>query len=426
MTPSPSRVVSAPDPARFLFTDDLIWFEEPPDLPPEIRLLGMSPERRFAVTGDPDPGTGPYRGIYGVYPITLTVPGGPGGPGALRRLPVAGLTWVGVHPDHRRRGVLTAMMRDHLDRTADAGICVSALHASEVAIYGRFGYGQAVATHAVTLGRGSTLRAGRTEAAADRLVTEFISITDDAVADRLRAVAERVAQTELGAVVFGPELYRKFTIDPPNRLRDNEIRRVLFARDESGDVGSALIRRHSRWENDRANGSVEVWVLQASPTARLALLRRLVDLDLTGSTVLYGVGSDDPLLHWAGGLRGPDAVRPADNLWIRLVDLPAALTARGYATEVDVVLEVADAHRPDNAGRWRLTVRDGIAHVDRTTARADLSLDVAALGAAYLGSAGNLVAMHRAGLIEEHSHGAVSGLWRAMRCDVAATPVQVF
>src|SRR6185312_15714359 len=103
-------------------------------------LIGLPEDRRFAADLDgSQPGT--YPGIYGVFPLTLSIPG-PGG--GLRQVPCAGLTWVGVHPDHRRRGVLTAMLRHHFEQVhEEIGTHVSALHASEPAIYGRHGYGLA-------------------------------------------------------------------------------------------------------------------------------------------------------------------------------------------------------------------------------------------------------------------------------------------
>ena len=64
-------------------------------------------------------------------------------PGARGHVPCAGLTWVGVHPGDRRRGVLRSMVRHHLEEVRRRGEPVSALHAAEQAIYGRFGYGQA-------------------------------------------------------------------------------------------------------------------------------------------------------------------------------------------------------------------------------------------------------------------------------------------
>ncbi|NEB07004.1 sterol carrier protein domain-containing protein, partial [Streptomyces sp. SID13726] len=100
--------------------------------------------------------------------------------------------------------------------------------------------------------------------------------------------------------------------------------------------------------------------------------------------------------------------RLADNLWVRVVDVPAALSARRYAADVDVVVHVTDARVPDNAGRWRLRAPAfGDAVAERTEDAADLSLDVRELGAAYLGGT-SLAALAAAGLVTEHSPGALA------------------
>jgi predicted acetyltransferase len=157
--------------------------------------------------------------------------------------------------------------------------------------------------------------------------------------------------------------------------------------------------------------------LAGDPASRLALLRRLVDFDLMGSVKVFGVGADDALLHWLGGPRGASDVTASDSLWVRLVDLPEALTVRGYAAPCHLVLDVADASAPWNAGRWRLRVDDtGEAAVERTDAEPDLAVPVEALGAAYLGGVSPL-ALERAGLVDERRPGSALALWRAMRTD---------
>jgi predicted acetyltransferase len=153
------------------------------------------------------------------------------------------------------------------------------------------------------------------------------------------------------------------------------------------------------------------------PAARLALLRRMVDLDLSGTVKVHGIGEDDPLLSWVQGPRGLGDVRPYDSVWVRLVDLPAALASRGYETDGDVVVDVTDDSAPWNAGRWRVRVSGGTADVTRTDDEAEVSLPAAALGAAYLGGA-NLLAQARAGVVAEHRPGAARDLWRVLRTDL--------
>jgi predicted acetyltransferase len=150
------------------------------------------------------------------------------------------------------------------------------------------------------------------------------------------------------------------------------------------------------------------------------LLRRLLDFDLMGSVKL-NVGVDDPLLRWAGGPRATSDLATYDSLWVRLVDLPEALQARSWSTSCDLAVEVADRSAAWNQGVWRIRAgHDGRAVVERTNADADVRLDVEALGAAYLGG-GNLVALQRAGLVDERRPGAVADLWRAMRTDLVPT-----
>ena len=151
------RVTRATDAERYLASDKLVWFNNAERESIELELAGLPEDQRFAaevVGSDPDPGT--YPGIYGVYPMQLSVPDGEG---AGRAVPVAGLTAVGVHPDHRRRGLLTAMMRHHFEQTRREGIHLTALHASEPGIYGRHGYGLASLELEVEVGRGTTFTA---------------------------------------------------------------------------------------------------------------------------------------------------------------------------------------------------------------------------------------------------------------------------
>ncbi len=416
MTESPIRIVRATDPDRFLATDHTVWFAEVPAAPAEEQLIGLPDDQRFAADVDgADPTT--YPGVYGVFPLTLAVPG----PAAsTAHLPCAGLTWVGVHPDHRRRGVLTAMLRHHFEQVhGEPGTHVSALHASEPSIYGRHGYGLASLEREVTLGRGTTFTAPGLEEAAGAVTTSLATVSDPDVPKRMREC--HLATAELGAVVGEPGYYARVCHQLPEHLRDKEPWRVLFARRDGAEVGFAMFRRAHRWDRARPAGELTVWALLGDPAARLALLRRLVDFDLMGSVKVSTVGVDDPMVLWAGGPRGTSDIATYDSLWVRLVDLPQALQDRAWSAPCDVVVEVADPAAPWNDGCWRIRAdASGRATVARATGDADLRLGVDALGAAYLGG-GNLAAMLRAGLVTERRAGAVAELWRAMRTDVAPT-----
>src|SRR3954449_1576333 len=254
MTDSRHRVGRATDPERYLATDQTVWFGEVPSVSTEQQLLGLPEQQRFAADVDgSDPGT--YPGIYGAFPLTLSVPGP--GTGA-RHVPCAGLTWVGVHPDHRRKGLLTAMLRHHFEQVHEQpGTHVSALHASEPAIYGRHGYGLASLDLEVRLSRGTTLTAPHLEAAAARVTTRLATATDAGMPARMRAAHLAAAQT--GTVVGELGYYERICRQLPEHLRGKEPLRLLFAQREGVDTGFAAFRRTPRWEASRPAGEVDAW-----------------------------------------------------------------------------------------------------------------------------------------------------------------------
>ena len=196
MTEHRIRVVRAADSDRYLATEHIVWFDEVPSATAAEQLLGLPESQRFAAEVDgADPGS--YPGIYGVFPLALAIPGVHA---IARRVACAGLTWVGVHPDHRRKGVLTAMIRDHFEQVhQEDGIHVSALHASEPAIYGRYGYGLASLEQHVSLARGTTLTAPHLRGAAAGVTTQLTNAADADVAKRVREC--HLAHADLGSVV---------------------------------------------------------------------------------------------------------------------------------------------------------------------------------------------------------------------------------
>jgi GNAT superfamily N-acetyltransferase len=346
--------------------------------------------------------------------MELSVPDGSGGG---RVVPVAGLTWVGVHPDHRRRGLLTAMLRHHFEQTRREGGHLSALHASEPGIYGRHGYGLGSLELQVELGRGTTFTAPYLEEEAGRITTRLHTITDEGMAARRRQVDRDLLATNVGTILGDDEFYEMMCHLTPEERREGEPPRILFAVRDGRDVGYVVFKRTHKWPNARPAAEVDVRPVSGEPAARLALLRRVVDLDLAGTIKVDGIAASDPMLSWVQGPRALGDVHPYDSLWVRLVDLPAALAARGYEAECDVVVEVADEPAPWNAGRWRVRVKDGTAEATRTDDRAEVALPVSALGAAYLGGT-NLAELARAGVVTEHRPGAARELWRAFRTDL--------
>jgi predicted acetyltransferase len=310
------------------------------------------------------------------------------------------------------------MMRAQLAEVRRRGEPVGALFAAEPGIYGRFGYGPAGRLLHLTLGRGVALR---DVDGGDDLYLTFEHADVDRHAELLARCDDEARRDRPGWVSRPTRAQRRYLLeDPPALRRDAETLRVLLARAGGPDGelrGYALFRRAMKWEAAGPDGTVRVRALVAlDAAARRALWARITDLDLMARVESPPLPPDDPLLHLVD-LRATDA-HVTDGLWVRLVDVPAALAARRYTSPVDAVLEVRDAFLPENAGRWHLRGGPDGATCDATDAPADVTLDVRDLGSAYLGGE-SIAAMAAAGLVTELRPGAVAELAAAFGWHVA-------
>ncbi|MFJ3911954.1 GNAT family N-acetyltransferase [Streptomyces vinaceus] len=347
-------------------------------------------------------------GSAGAFSFRLSVPGG-----AL--VPAAGVTMVGVAPTHRRRGVLTSMMRRQLDDVRAGGEPIAVLTASESAIYGRFGYG--IATYALSLTVDTTRVRLTVPPGTDEVRLRLVD-PEKALPECEQVYAELVSRRP-GMPARQPGWERLSLLDPESMREGASPLKCVVAERADGEVaGYARYRVKPVYDNGW-EGRVEVADLDAlDPAATAALWRYLFEIDLTATVRAGRRPADDPLLHLVSDVRRS---RPnvRDSLHLRLVDLPAALEARAYAAPLDVVMEVEDAFCPWNEGRWRL-VRDarGAVACTRTADPADLELSAQELGAAYLGGV-TLTSLAAAGRVRELRPGALVEASRAFTADVA-------
>ena len=374
-------------------------------------------------------------GTAAAYSFQLTVPGGIVGAG--------GVTFVSVLPTHRRRGILSAMMRHQLADIAARGEAVAALFASESVIYGRYGYGSASTELQLTVRRGEGAQRAAVAGGAGTGAGSGTGATSGMGAGsgtgggpvRLRAGWPAELRTELakvydlvvphrpGMMARDERWWQNLLADPEFRRRGMSRQKCLLAGDDSGPRGYALYRTKPDWGEDGLPFG-RLWIGELMTTdaaATAALWTDLLTRDLIGEVVARQRPVDDPLLEMLADRR---RARPqlSDGLWVRLVDVPAALRQRRYSSAADVVIEVTDELLPANAGRWRLQCAGpadgGIASCERTTAAADIVLPVAALGSGYLGGI-RLGALAAAGLVTERKHGALARLSAAMYSDPA-------
>ncbi|GAA4679350.1 GNAT family N-acetyltransferase [Streptomyces chumphonensis] len=357
------------------------------------------PERALAaVDGDDVVGTAT------AYGFRMTVPGG-------APVPSAAVSLVSVAPTHRRRGVLTGMMRRQLDDVRAAGEPLAILTASEPAIYGRYGYGGASRKLRATVDTTRVTFAAPPEAEDVRLrLADPGKALPDCEALYARLVPERP-----GMLTRTSEVWARRQIEDPPAERGGASPLQCVLAERNGELrGYARYAVKPQWDESGAHGSVRVWDLEAlEPGARAALWRYLAGIDLTASIELDSRPVDDPFQYLVSDPRRC-RLRVADQLYVRPVEVGAALAARSYSGPLDVVLEVADAFCPWNAGRWRLGADVGGAVCERTGAPADLALDVRELGAAYLGGV-PLSGLAEAGLVRELRPGALEAASTAFR-----------
>ncbi|MGY1708378.1 GNAT family N-acetyltransferase [Geodermatophilus sp. SYSU D00758] len=342
----------------------------------------------------------------GVYSRELTVPGAV--------VPCGGVTWVTVSPTHRRRGVLTGIMRRQLDAMRGREP-VAALWASEASIYGRFGYGTATwkgglhgRTERLRLRPDVDLGAGRVD-----LV--------DAAAYRAAAPAvhERLRRWVPGNLARDDRWWDRQVRDDPTQREGAMERQYALCTEPDGTVsGYAAFRLKAGWTDaGEPDGTITVEEVRASGTpAYAALWNLLLSVDLVRTVRAPLLSPDDPVRHLLADPRALNA-QPFDGLWVRLVEVDRALAARRYPAPVDLVLEVRDRFCPWNEGRWRLTGHPAGGHCAPTDRDPDLVADVEALAAAYLGGV-SLATLQAAGRVTEVSPGAVTLAATAFRWPV--------
>jgi predicted acetyltransferase len=328
---------------------------------------------RFLLADD----EGEVVGLTGSFPFEVTLPGE-------RPLPAAGVTWVAVAVTHRRRGILRALLAEqHRGFTAD-GLAVSLLTASEAAIYGRFGYGVATENRTVEIER---RRAVLRRDVPDRGGVRHV---DTAGLRRIAPdVHRRWAARTPGALSRTDRWWDHLLADPEGR-RDGA----------SGLFHLAHADGYVTYRIDRSTRTCRVLELvAASDEAYVALWRTLLALDLVDTIHCRALAADEPLAHLLTDPRQVRTVGLRDGVWARILDVPAALAARRYASELDVVLDVHDPFL-DAGGRVRLRGGpDGAECVRAESGAPTVGIGVAALGSLLLGgaSAGSLA---RAGLVE--------------------------
>lgn len=336
-------------------------------------------------------------GTSGLLSMQLTLPG----PAMVAN---AGVTWVSVLPTHRRKGVLTTMMAGLLDRAAERGEPVATLLASESVIYGRFGFGLATTSATYTIER-------RHAALARPVVVpgRFRLVDKDESEKLLPDLFDRYRTQTPGEVSRTDGWWRMVFEDREEDREGMTARFVVVHETLDGEVdGYATYRYKEKWDEVPAHKLAITELVAFDPAVRLALLQFLFDLDLVGDIQLGWFPVEEPVRWALRDARRLKCTGMSDHLWVRVLDVPATLTARGYRVEGRVAIDLRDEFRPATSGIYVIDGGPDGATCERDSAvSADLTLSAADLGAVSVGGV-RFATLAAAGRVKELVPGAIA------------------
>jgi predicted acetyltransferase len=336
-------------------------------------------------------------GTIGVLSMELTVPGN-------LLVPAGGVSWAGVLPTHRRRGLLRDLLSAALDDVVAHGEPLAMLGASESHIYGRFGFGPATASIGFEIDR---IHAGFLHPPHSSGRIRLLNVDTASVLLPVIYDGHRVSQP--GAVNRRPGWWKVHLADQ-ERYRDGAGPRFIAVHDSASGTPDGYVTYRIKEDCQHglpANKLVVEECVARDPGVHGLLWHFCLNTDLVATVSTWDSPIDEALRWRLAEPRRMRTTKLTDALWIRLLDVPAALAARRYRVEDSLVIEVQDRGRPEVAGTYELSGGPEESTCHRTRRAPDLVMDVAHLSAAYLGGMPFGV-MARGGAIEEVTPGAAA------------------
>lgn len=352
-------------------------------------------------------------GTGAAFTFEMTVPGAV--------VPTAGVTMVGVLPTHRRLGVMRSLMRRLTDDARERREPVAILWASEESIYQRFGYGLASNQGHISIEKHKAGFLGRPNP-----VGRTRLVTLDEARDVLPPIYEAVRPSRPGMLARDAAWWRSHSLaDPPRHRAGGSPKFCSVLSIDGHDQAYALYRTKGDWAED---ATPDAWlnvgeVMATTPIAYREIWRFLFNVDLVDRIKAWYLPADLSLTLM---MEEPRRLRFAksDSLWLRIVDLKAALEARTYAADGSICFSITDEYCPWNDGEWTLTVEDERGRVQRG-GEPDLATDAAGMATVYLGGF-TFAELQRSLRLDECTDGAVRRADAVFRTDVAPWCVENF
>ncbi|MBN7438273.1 GNAT family N-acetyltransferase [Mycobacteroides abscessus subsp. abscessus] len=307
-----------------------------------------------------------FVGTAMYYDMTLGLPGG-------TEIAAAGGGMSLVEPTHRRRGIFRSMYSELLRLAQSRHYPVLVGMPSQGTIYRRFGRGPASQAQSLVI---------------DRRRATLCVPTRTAYTVQCREAAETVQVI--------PSLYRAYAAVTPGAVSRSDAWWDLYF--ESGSIGSHIESRRFYFTHpegyatyriqEHAGGSAVVKVEElcaSTDEAHSDLWDAVLGLEAF-DTVVAETSPSDPLPLKLVDLRAARIADLRDVMWLRILDVPVALSARGYTVDGEVVIGVEDP-LDLSGGTFRLRAIDGTGYCDRidTDTKPDLVLTLDNLSSLYLG-----------------------------------------
>lgn len=303
------------------------------------------------------------------WTLELTVPGN-------QSLPGWGITGVTVSGTHRRRGIARGLIEAELRTARTLGIPVAALTVTEATIYGRFGFGPA------TLSRDLRFDTRRIQWSGPRPSGAVRYTSLDELRHDIEHLITHLERSRPGYVTCDPFLWSQH-LDLLTRGDYNRVHVVRYD-GASGFEGFAIYQLASTSDGFTSHRLELINLTAGSDDAYAALWRFVLEMDLVAEVFAHMRPADEPVRWMISDFRAV-SVSEIDHLWLRLIDIPSAITSRSYEEQGTLVMGVTDSM--DIAGGvWRIDIdQSGAAAVSPSADDADVKLSVEALSTIYLG-----------------------------------------
>lgn len=363
-----------------------------------------------------------YRRTVGVWDDNLVVPNVPVATTSswIEQLTVPGertidawaISSVTVSPTHRRRGIARSLLEGELRSAATMGLPMAMLTVSESTIYGRFGFGPAAfaADLSIDTQRARFSTTNRRGLLQPVPASEFTAQAPE--------IFDRIRVSTPGQINVWPLRWEQISGLAPGDEEYTKKTRIVRFDDDDGTPRGFVVYRVAAGGVDFTNHKLTVdYLLAETPQAYEALWRFVLEVDLVGEVNAKLRSVDEPLL-WQLTDRRSVVTTPTDHLWLRILDVPVALTARNYSGSARIGFDISDALGFAH-GRFVLdTDESGFPHVamvdEFPAGAATVALSINELSSLYLGGV-TVSALVAAGKIFEKTPGAAEILERAFR-----------